>query len=333
MRGKKEEWVRISFLGGARQVGRSCMLLQTPESRILIDCGLDVAASEQEAYPYLEAPELKIDELDAVIISHSHLDHCGVLPLLFKYGYRGPVYCTTPTRDVMSLLQLDFVKIQRGEGKDPIYTSDEIKEMVKHTITLEYEEVTDVTPDVRITLYNSGHILGSSEVHLHVGNGLHNIVYTGDMKYGRTALLEAANTHFPRVETLIIEATYGGKDNVLPPQKEADDYLKNIIKETVKRGGKILMPVLGSGRAQEVLLIINSLIEKGELNEAGEPNIARCKKIPQKYSDLQLSLFKSDLSTCVIQNVEFSEHQSSIVSTTPVPRRHSSCTQNRTTFS
>jgi len=267
MRGKKEEWVRVSFLGGARQVGRSCMLLQTPESRVMLDCGLDVAASEQEAYPYLEAPELKIDELDAVIVTHSHLDHVGIVPLLFKYGYRGPVYCTEPTRDVMSLLQLDFVKIQRGEGKDPIYTSDEIKEMVKHTITLEYEEVTDITPDVRITLYNSGHILGSSMVHMHVGNGLHNILYTGDMKFMKSQLLEPAATKFPRLETLMLEATYGGVENVLPSRTECEAELGKVIKETVKKGGKVLMPVLGSGRAQEVLLIINSLVEKGELEE------------------------------------------------------------------
>jgi hypothetical protein len=267
MRGKKEEWVRISFLGGARQVGRSCMLLQTPESRVLLDCGLDVAASAQEAYPYLEAPEMRIDELDAVIISHSHLDHCGVLPLLFKYGYRGPVYCTAPTRDVMALLQLDFVKIQLSEGKDPLYTSEEIKEMVKHTIILDYEEVTDVTPDVRITLYNSGHILGASMVHMHVGNGLHNILYTGDMKFMKSQLLEAAATKFPRLETLMIEATYGGAENIMPSRAEAEKEFAGIIKETFKRGGKVLMPVLGSGRAQEVLLILSSLVEKGEIEE------------------------------------------------------------------
>jgi hypothetical protein len=267
MRGKKEEWVRVTFLGGARQVGRSCLLLQTPESRVMIDCGIDVAASEQEAYPYLEAPELRIDELDAVIVSHSHLDHCGIVPLLFKYGYRGPVYCTAPTRDVMALLQLDFVKIQRSEGKDPIYTSDEIKEMVKHTITLEYEEVTDITPDVRITLYNSGHILGSSMVHMHIGNGLHNFLYTGDMKFMKSQLLEAAATKFPRLETLTIEATYGAAENILPSRAECEKELCNIVRDTIKRGGKVLMPVLGSGRAQEVLLIINSLVEKGELEE------------------------------------------------------------------
>ncbi|HHE36551.1 MAG TPA: MBL fold metallo-hydrolase, partial [Candidatus Woesearchaeota archaeon] len=89
-REKKEEWIRLSFLGGARQVGRSCYFLQTPESRVLLDCGIDVA-NEEEAYPYLEAPEFKIKELDAVIVSHAHLDHSGLVPYLFKFGYRGPV--------------------------------------------------------------------------------------------------------------------------------------------------------------------------------------------------------------------------------------------------
>ncbi|MBD3248863.1 beta-CASP ribonuclease aCPSF1 [Candidatus Woesearchaeota archaeon] len=266
LREKKEEWIRMSFLGGAREVGRSCLFLQTPESRVMLDCGVNVA-SWDNAYPYLEVPEFNIKQLDAVIITHSHLDHIGFVPYLFKFGYKGPVYMTAPTRDVGSLLLLDYIKIMRAEGKEPIFETEDVKEMVKHTITLDYEEVTDITPDVRITMYNSGHILGSSEVHMHVGNGLHNIVYTGDMKYGRTALLEAANTRFPRVETLIMEATYGGKDNVLPPQREADDKLKNVIKETVERGGKILMPTLGSGRAQEVLVMIESMVRNKELKE------------------------------------------------------------------
>lgn len=258
IRGKKDEWIRVSYLGGARQVGRSCLFLQTPESRILLDCGINVA-NDENAYPYLEAPEFDIKELDAVIISHSHIDHSGFVPYLFKYGFRGPVYCTTPTRDVSALLALDYIKIQRSEGKDPIYDTDDIKEMVKHTITLGYEEVTDITPDVRITLYNAGHILGSSMVHLHIGNGLHNLLYGADMKYGKTMLLEPAVTIFPRLETLMIEATYGGKDNILPPRHEPDDHTRAIIKETTQRGGKVLIPTLGSGRAQEVMILIENM--------------------------------------------------------------------------
>ena len=265
-REKRNEWIRISFLGAARQVGRSCLFLQTPESRILIDCGVNVA-SEDEAYPLLEAPEFNIQQLDAVIVSHSHLDHCGFVPWLFKMGYRGPVYCTAPTRDVGALLTLDYVKIMKNEGREELYNQDDIKEMVKHTVTLEYDEVTDVTPDVRITLYNAGHILGSAMIHMHVGNGLHNILYTGDLKFARTYLLDAAVTEFPRLETLIIESTYGGKDNIMPPAKDEDNDLKELIKRTVERGGKILMPVLGSGRAQEVMIMIERMVKTGELNE------------------------------------------------------------------
>ncbi len=264
IRGKKEEWVRITYLGAGRQVGRSCFLLQTPESRILLDCGID-PADDANAYPLLEAPEFRIEELDAVIITHSHLDHCGFLPYLYKYGYRGPIYCTLPTRDVMSLLMLDFVKIQVSEGKNPIYTSEEIKEMVKHTITLDFEEVTDITPDVRITLYNAGHILGSAMVHLHIGNGLHNLLYTGDLKFAKTDLLDPAATTFPRLETLIIEATYGGKDNNQPSQAEADALLSEVIIRTIERGGKILIPTLGSGRSQEIMILIERLVREGKM--------------------------------------------------------------------
>ncbi len=269
LREKKHEWVRLSFLGGGRQVGRSCVLLQTPESRVLLDCGIDPAQGDNnsDAYPFLEAPEFKVNELDAVIVSHSHLDHCGLVPYLIKFGYQGPIYCTSPTRDVMALLQLDFIKIMRNEGKEPIYTADDVKNMVKQTITLDYNEVSDITPDIRITLYNSGHILGSAMVHLHIGNGLHNLLYTGDMKFGRTALLEPAVTDFPRLETMVIESTYGGKDNILPNRRECENQLKEMITKTIKRNGKVLIPVLGSGRAQEVLVIIEEMVRNGVIDK------------------------------------------------------------------
>ena len=263
-REKKHEWVRLTYLGSGRQVGRSCILLQTPESRILLDCGINVA-SEDKPYPYLDAPEFNINDLDAVILSHAHVDHCGFIPYLFKYGYRGPVYCTEPTRDVAALLLLDCIKIKRADGSEPIFSTDDIKEMVKHTITLEYDEVSDVTPDVRITMYNAGHILGSCMVHLHVGNGLHNILYGADQKYGRTLLLEPAVTIFPRLETLMLEATYGGKENVMPHRNETDEELMVIIKETMEKGGKVLIPTLGVGRAQEVMLAIEQMVREGKM--------------------------------------------------------------------
>ena len=267
LREKKHEWVRLSFLGAARQVGRACFLLQTPESRILIDCGIDPSEDGTESYPYLDAPEFNINELDAVIVTHSHLDHSGLIPYLFKFGYNGPIYTTLPTRDVMALLQLDMIKIQRSEGKEPIYTTEEIRKMVLHTICLDYEEVNDITPDIRLTFYNAGHVLGSAIVHLNIGNGSHNFAYTGDLKYARTNVLEPGNTQFPRLETLMIESTYGGKDNIMA-ETEADDYMVKVIKETFERGGKVLMPVLGSGRAQEVMIIVERLIREGKIPNA-----------------------------------------------------------------
>ncbi len=266
IREKKKEWIRVSYLGGGRQVGRSCIFLQTPESRVILDCGINVA-TEDEPFPMLEAPEFDINELDAVIITHSHLDHCGFIPVLYKYGFRGPLYCTAPTRDVMCLLLLDYLKIMRDSRKDSIFTIDDVKEMVKHTVCLDYEEVSDITPDIRLTLYNAGHILGSAMAHLHIGNGLHNLLYTGDIKYAKSYLLEASATEFPRLETVIIESTYGGKDNVLPPEKESDQVLKDIIIDTIKRGGKVLIPTLGSGRAQEIMVMVETLVRKKELQD------------------------------------------------------------------
>ncbi|MBR9700631.1 beta-CASP ribonuclease aCPSF1 [Candidatus Woesearchaeota archaeon] len=262
LRQKKEEWVRVTYLGGGRQVGRSAIFLQTPESRVLFDCGINPASKDQ-AYPYLEAPEFRLEELDAIVVSHAHLDHIGFIPYLFKMGWRGPVYCTEPTRDIMALIQLDMIKIARGRESDSIYSVDDVKEVVKHTIILDLESVTDITPDVRITFYNSGHILGGAMIHIHVGNGLHNILYTGDIKYAKTHMLAAAHTKFPRLETVLIESTYGGKENVVAGS--ADDDFAALVKKTLNRGGKVLIPSLGSGRAQEIVVYIERLIKEKKM--------------------------------------------------------------------
>lgn len=266
MREKKDEWIRITYLGSGREVGRSCIFLQTTESRILLDCGINVS-SEKNAFPYFEAPEFDLNQIDAVIVTHAHFDHTGMLPYLFKMGYKGPVYMTAPTRDVAALILLDYVKMMKNEGKEPLYTSDEIKEMVLHTICLDWEEVTDITPDVRLTFYNAGHILGSAMAHLHIGNGLHNLMYTGDMKFNRTRLLDGCVTRFPRLETVLLESTYGGKECFLAPMRDSDEHLKTIIKTTFERGGKVLIPALASGRAQEIMILIETLVRTGQLEK------------------------------------------------------------------
>src|SRR3989338_8445883 len=121
-----DEWVRISVLGSGRHVGRSCFLLQTPQSKILIDCGIEVSAQGQDKYPYFDAPEFDINALDAVVLSHAHLDHCGLVPYLYKMGYAGPIYMTSPTRDLSALLQLDLIGVAYKQASAPLYSSTDV---------------------------------------------------------------------------------------------------------------------------------------------------------------------------------------------------------------
>lgn len=261
--------VRLTMLGGAQEVGRSAILVQTRESQVLLDCGINPGSRNSlDAFPRLDAPQFDIDLLDAVIISHSHLDHCGFLPFLFKYGYDGPVYCSAPTASLMTLLQLDYLDVMSKQGVMSPYDQKDVRETVLHTIPLRYGVVTDIAPDVRLTLHNAGHILGSSVTHLHIGEGLHNVVYTGDYKYAKTMLLEPATTEFPRVETIITESTYGSPRDTMPSRIEAEERLSSVINETLDQGGKVLIPVPAVGRAQEIMLIIDGYMRQGLLKEA-----------------------------------------------------------------
>jgi len=261
--------VRITALGGFQEVGRSAILVQTRESQVLLDCGINPGASSPfDAFPRLDVPAFDLEMLDAVVITHAHLDHCGLLPLLFKYGYDGPVYCSAPTSSLMTLLQLDYLDVLSKQGVMAPYDQKDVRECVLHTFPLRYGVVTDIAPDIRLTLHNAGHILGSAVVHLHIGEGLHNIVYTGDYKYARTTLLEPAVTEFPRVETIITESTYGAPQDVMPPRVEAEEKLASIINETLGNKGKVLIPVPAVGRAQEIMLIIDSYMRKGLIKEA-----------------------------------------------------------------
>lgn len=262
----KDNYVRITALGGFMEVGRSSILVETAESKILLDFGLNPGTSLLKSFaPRIDAIGIKPEEIDAVVVTHAHLDHVGLVPYLFKYGYRGPVYMTQATRDLMVLLEKDLLELTKREGRSLLFESRHVQEALLHTITLKYGEVTDIAPDVRLTLYNAGHILGSAIAHLHVGNGLHNIVYTGDFKYDKTRLLDKANNRFPRVDTLIIEGTYGSTDQ--PSREESAEKLIEIIKKTIERGGKVLIPSLAVGRSQEVLLIIADAMREGRLPE------------------------------------------------------------------
>ncbi len=268
----RSEWLKATGLGGFREVGRSCLLLETNHSKILIDCGispepgirgLDANAGngdQNKAFPYLDSANITINDIDAVILTHAHMDHMGFIPYLYKFGYQGPVYCTPPSRDLAALLLYDYVKLVQKTGGTPLYGEKDIKTMLMHMITRDYGEVTNVTEEIKLTYHNAGHILGSGIVHLHVGEGLYNIVHTGDMKYGYTRLFDQADTRYPRIDALFMESTYGGSRDITKDRGQAEIELMDAIKNTVSNGGKVLIPLFAVGRSQEIALVLENYI-------------------------------------------------------------------------
>jgi len=259
--------VTLTVLGGGRQVGRSSLLLRTNDSTILLDCGLSPGAiSPVDMYPRFDTMPDIIQKLDAVVVSHAHLDHVGLVPFLFKYGYRGPVYCVEPTLPLMALEQSDYISVAGKEGVFAPYTENEVRMAMKYTSTLKYGLVTNVTPDVRVTIYNAGHILGSGMVHIHVGEGVHNIVYSGDFKFEKSRALEASVYRFPRAETLIMESTYGATP-VPYSREESEAIFADYVSSVLSKGGKVIIPVPAIGRAQEIMLVLNSLLAEKRIPE------------------------------------------------------------------
>ena len=281
--------VSLHTLGGFGQVGRSSMLLSTPESKILIDCGINPGArSPMDAFPRLDSLDITLDDLDAVVIGHAHLDHTGFLPTLCKYGYKGPIYCTEPTLPMMNLIQLDAIKVATAQGRTPIYSERDVKQIMKQTITLPYGTVTDISPDIKLVLANAGHILGSALCHFHIGNGNHNFVYSGDIKFGKSILFEAASWNFPRVETLLIESTYGLKEDIQPTRQEVESAFINAVNNTLADDAKVLIPIPAVGRAQEIMMVIDHYMKSGEMVEAPvftEGMISEASAIHESYPE------------------------------------------------
>ncbi|AWB28213.1 beta-CASP ribonuclease aCPSF1 [Halococcoides cellulosivorans] len=263
-----DQWVRITTLGCCREVGRASFILSTPETRVLIDCG-DKPGAEDEV-PYLQVPEALgsgASSIDAVVLTHAHLDHSALVPLLFKYGYDGPIYTTEPSRDLMGLLSLDYLDVAAKEGRTPPYDSEMVREAIKHTIPIEYGNVTDIAPDIKLTLHNAGHILGSSIAHFHIGNGRYNVAFSGDIHYSDTRLFNGAVNEFPRVETLVLESTYGGRNDYQTDQEDSERELKKVINRTIERDGKVLIPAFAVGRAQELMLVLEEAMREGDIPE------------------------------------------------------------------
>lgn len=262
---ESDRFVRMTGLGAWREVGRSCSMLQTQDAKVLIDCGVKFEENDPATPMFWLGEVQPFASVDAVVLTHGHLDHCGLVPLLFKHGYDGPVYCTAPTRDIMALLTMDYIRVAEAQGAKKPYDAEHVRMALRNTITVEWGETTDIAPDIRLTLSDAGHILGSSVAHLHVGEGLFNVAFSGDIKFERSWLFNPATNKFPRLDALIVESTYGGKDNNQPSRVEAAQSTQAVVARTLARKGKVVFPVFAVGRSQEVMLVLEELMRTGQI--------------------------------------------------------------------
>jgi len=239
------------------------MLVVTHESKIILDFGIKSYHHEDnDILPRLDIYGIGMNEIDAVIISHAHLDHCGAVPILCKYGYDGPVYCTEPTFPIMISILQDYA----SKTKEALYSSRDIERLITQVIPLNFGAVTDISPDVRITFANSGHMIGSASTHMHIGNGDYNILYTGDLKFGRLNTVDNAFWNFPRAETLVIESTNGNRDDKFVTREVAEENLVKSINSTIQDGGRILIPVPVLGLSQEICVTLGMLRSINKIN-------------------------------------------------------------------
>lgn len=271
--------LRIGFHGAAREVTGSCHLLESGGKRVLLDCGLIQGGPERHERNREDFP-FDVSDLDAVVLSHAHIDHSGRLAVLIRKGYAGPIYTTEPTADLLRILLADSGRIQeedarwkikrlRKQGKDwdwvqPLYTEEDGLQVVEQVRTVPFDEPRVVADGITVRFVKAGHILGAAIVELTVGRGADakRVVFTGDLGVEGARLLSAPHA-VPRPDVLIMESTYGNRQR--EDNGDRTERLHAIITRTVRRGGKVIIPAFAVGRTQEILARINDLVEAGRL--------------------------------------------------------------------
>ena len=245
--------MNISFLGAAREVGRSAILVEGKEN-VLLDCGIKLTKNEE--FPLLDNRTVRT--LDKVVLSHAHLDHCGYLPALYASGYKKKVAMTKPTRDLIQLLLADYLRLNK-EGVIP-YNQSDVDTLLKSTDILEYNEATKGTTPIRFS--EAGHIIGSAITEVFAEK---KIIYTGDLNLRTSRLLEGAQTGLEG-EVLVMESTYGAKADSHTASKDVGKQLIDSINSTLKKGGKVIIPTFAIGRGQEILFTLESYMRSGGLH-------------------------------------------------------------------
>jgi len=268
--------MKITFLGAAGEVTGSQHLLETDRLRILLDCGL-FQGPRRKSRSKNEQFHCEPKRLDAVILSHAHIDHCGNLPRLYRQGFRGPVFCTSASADVASIMLRDSAKIQQEDVKylqrhlkpghppvEPLYNEDDVRGLEKLFETLDYDDWHDLAPDFQLRFSDAGHILGSAicEMQLKDQGENRRVVFTGDLGRRDLPLLRDPAL-IDGCDVLISESTYGNRVHLSTGQMR--DNLLRIFRRAVQQQGKVIIPAFSLGRTQRVVYYLNELTNSGEL--------------------------------------------------------------------
>lgn len=266
--------IKLSFLGAAQNVTGSRYLLEANEKRMLIDCGLyqerDFRDRNWDPFP------IPPNSLDAILLTHAHLDHCGLIPKLVREGFNGRIYCTDATSEIANIVILDSGKIQEEDAKYklkrhkkqkrkgrypvvPLYTVDDARACAHLFMSVKYEEPRVIGDGLEVTFFDAGHILGSSHVQVRITqNGEERkIVFSGDVgRWDKPILCDP--TPFSEADYVVVESTYG--DRLHEKTRDIEDSLADVVNSTLKNRGNIVIPSFAIERSQEVLYHLNQLL-------------------------------------------------------------------------
>jgi len=246
--------MRLTFYGGAEEVGRSCVLLENGKKNIMLDCGIKLG--EKVEFPLIDDIELK--RIQSIAITHAHLDHSGYTPHVYSKKAKPKIYATKPTRDLMGVLLSDYYRIQSFKGK-PFFTQKDVDSVLQDAKIVDYNE--KVKASMPFSMHHAGHIMGSAMINVQSEGG---VIYTGDISMRKTRVLDPCEKNL-KAETLIMETTYGGHEDILPSLRDASQSLVKIINETLDKGGHVIIPSFAVGRAQEILLTLDDYMRSGAI--------------------------------------------------------------------
>lgn len=269
----------LTFYGAIEGVTGSMYLLKAGKSQILLDCGLFQGRKKEEA-ANLEPLPFDTSTIDAVVLSHAHLDHSGRLPLLVRQGYNGPIYMTRPTSDLIVVLLKDATSLQerdvewenkrrRRSGKEeiePLYTLEDVEEVLTYCEGVKYHQRINIAPGIDINFADAGHILGSAIVEVFINeNGQDKkLVFSGDLGNSQAALLRDPDV-IDSADVLLLESTYGDREH--RSIEETLQEFEQIVEEASANGGNILIPSFAVGRTQEIIFRLGELYQQGKINQ------------------------------------------------------------------